>query len=110
MSNLIAARSGLSGLSQTREERSFSRQLANIDRGRAVGIAQLEAKAQVEAARIHAVGYIGQQALQAVAMVSQMEGQLGMICPMAVSRLQGIADITALSVAQVVSEAHRRLS
>lgn len=110
MSNLIPSHQSTGGLSQSRDERALSRQLARLEGGRVVGIARLEVAAQIEAARVHAVGYVGQQALQAVAMVSQMEGQLGQICPLAVSRLQGIADITALSVAQVVSEAHRRLS
>lgn len=48
--------------------------------------------------------------MQAVTMVSQMEGQLGQACPLAVTRLQGIADMTALSIAQVVSDAARRIS
>ena len=44
-----------------------------------------------------------------VAMVSQLEGQLGAACPLAVSRLQGIADMTALSLAEVVSDAAQKL-
>ena len=44
------------------------------------------------------IGFVGQQAMQAVTMVSQLEGQLGQACPLAVTRLQGIADITALSM------------
>lgn len=110
MSSLIPSHQSPGGLIQSRDERVLSRQLAHLERGRTVGIARLEVAAQVEAARVHAVGYVGQQAMQSVAMVSQLEGQLGQICPLAVSRLQGIADITALSIAQVVSDAHRRLS
>lgn len=75
-----------------------------------MAVATLEAKAQVESTRIHAVGYVGQQALQAVAMVSQLEGQLAQICPLATTRLQGIADMTALAIAQTVGDASRRLS
>ena len=112
MSNLVP-RSSISldhlGL-HPRDERSLVRHLSTIERSKAVGIAKLEAQAQVEATRIHAVGYVGQQAMQAVAMVSQMEGQLAQLCPLATTRLQGIADMTAFSIAQVVGEAARRLS
>ena len=108
MSDLSPMRYG--AISMTRDDRVAMRQLATIDRSKQLRLARLEAQAQTEAARSHAVGYVGQQAMQAVAMVSQMEGQLGMMCPLAVSRLQGIADITALSIAHVVGEASRRLS
>ena len=46
---------------------------------------------------------------KAVAMVSQMDGQLGQACPLAVTRLQGIADMTALSIAQVVADSARTI-
>lgn len=108
MSTLIPSQP--TGLVTRRSDRIVERHLTTIDARRAVALAELEAKAQIEAARVHAVGYVGQQALQAVAMVSQLEGQLAQICPMAVGRLQGIADLTALAVAQVVSDAHRRIS
>ena len=97
-------------VTQRRDDRAMSRQVAHIDRNRDLALIRLEAAAQLEAARVHAIGYVGQQAMQSVAMVSQMEGQLATICPLATSRLQGIADLTALSIAQVVADAGRRLS
>lgn len=109
MSTLIPSHPSPGGLVRSRDDRVLSRQLAHLERSRSVGIARLEVAAQLEAARVHAVGYVGQQALQSVAMVSQLEGQLAQICPMAVGRLQGIADLTALAIAQVVSDSHRRL-
>jgi hypothetical protein len=42
--------------------------------------------------------------MQAVAMMSQFEQQLGHACPLAVSRLQGIADMTAMGIAEVVAD------
>jgi hypothetical protein len=47
--------------------------------------------------------------MQAVTMVSQLEGQLGQACPLAVTRLQGLADMTALSIAQVVADSARKI-
>lgn len=90
--------------------RALARQAAALDHCRQLGLARIEAQAQLEAARAHAVGYVGQQAMQAVAMVSQLEGQLGTMCPLAVTRLQGIADVTAMAIAQVVMDTGRRLS
>lgn len=110
MSELTPMRSGLSDLAVRRDDRSALRQFGSIDRAKYLGIARIEAQAQLEASRVHAVGYVGQQAMQAVTMVSQMEGQLGTMCPLAVGRLQGIADMTALAIAQVVGDASRRLS
>lgn len=104
MSTLIPAE-GL--ITNTRQERAVSRALAGLNRSTEVGLARLEHQAQIESAKAHAVGYVGQQAMQAVTMVSQMEGQLGQTCPLAVTRLQGIADMTALSIAQVVADSAR---
>ena len=108
MSNLIPAGSGGTGISK-REDRILGRHLGRLDQQKTMGLARLEVQAQLESAKAHAVGYVGQQAMQAVTMVSQMEGQLGQACPLAVTRLQGIADMTALSIAQVVADLPRKL-
>jgi hypothetical protein len=109
MNDLVPA-SGSNNIVSRREDRAVARQLSGLERSKAVGLARIEHQAQLEAAKAHAVGYVGQQAMQAVTMVSQMEGQLGQACPMAVSRLQGIADMTALSIAQVVADSPRKIS
>ena len=109
MSNLTPSRQSSGGLLQPRDERLLSRELTHLERDRVVGLARLEVAAQLEAARVHAVGYVGQQALQAVALLSQMEGQLAALCPLATSRLQGIADMTALSIAQIVGDTARKV-
>lgn len=108
MSNLIPTNPSGSFLDK-REDRALSRLLTSLERSKAVGLARIEQQAQLEAAKAHAVGYVGSQAMQAIAMVSQMEGQLGQACPLAVTRLQGLADITALAMANVVSDAARKI-
>jgi len=109
MSNLIPASDGNNSYITKREDRTLNRQLARLEQSGAVGMARIEQQAQLESAKAHAVGYVGQQAMQAVTMVSQMEGQLGQACPLAVMRLQGIADMTALSIAQVVADSARKI-
>ena len=100
---------GVGALVERKADRLARKQDEQLQRTKRVGLARLEVQAQLESARAQAVGYVGQQAMQTGAMVSQLEGQLGMACPLAVSRLQGIADMTALSLAEVVSDAARKM-
>lgn len=109
MSNLMPASGGNNTFLARREDRSVSRQIGQLERSLTLGLAQIEVHAQLEAAKVHAIGYVGQQAMQAVAMVSELEGQLAQACPLATTRLQGIADMTALSMAQVVADSARRI-
>ncbi len=92
------------------DQRGLQRDLSRLERRTAQAVSRLEAQAQVESTRVAAATFIGQRAMQAVTMVSQMEGQLAQLCPLATSRLQGIADMTALSIAQIVNETSWRLS
>ncbi len=92
-----------------RGSKSLQRTLGSLDRSKAVGMARIEVQAELQAAKAHAIGFVGQQGMQAVAMLSQLEGQLGQACPMAVTRLQGIADMTAMSIAQVIADSTRRI-
>lgn len=100
----------LNALSATdrQQSKALARQLGTVERSRTLSLAKLESAAQIQASKVHAVGFVGQQAMQAVAMVSQLEQQLGQACPLAVTRLQGIADMTALSMAQVVADTARK--
>jgi len=101
---------GITGALERREDRALSRKLSALDRRRILTMADIEVKAQSQAARAHAVAYVGEQAMQTVAMLSQLEGQLGQICPLAVTRLQGIADMASLGIAEVVANAVREVS
>ncbi|HYI61535.1 MAG TPA: hypothetical protein VEW93_06990 [Acidimicrobiales bacterium] len=109
MSSLIPASGGIPNPLEGRSRRALGRQLDRLDVRRDLAQAQLEHQAQLQAAKTQALGYIGNQAMQTVTLVSQLEGQLGQLCPLAVSRLQGIADMTALSIADVVASSPKRL-
>lgn len=106
MSDLIPSTQGLA----TRiEQRSTARAVARIQSGTDVGLARVEQQAIMQVARADAVAYVGRAGMQAVAMVSQLEAQLGQVCPLAVTRLQGIADMTALGIAEVVADTVRKV-
>lgn len=91
------------------EARATSRELARLDHQTTVQLAGIEQAADLQAAKADAVAYVGRRGMQAVALVSDLEGKLGQLCPLAVSRLQGIADMTALSIAEVVVDSAREV-
>ena len=68
---------------------------------RALG--RIQHRAIVATARVQAQAWVGKEALFAVADLSELEGQLGSLCPLAVSRLEAIANMTTLGIAQTIS-------
>ena len=47
--------------------------------------------------------------MQANALVSQLEGQLAQLVPLATTRLQAIGDMTALATVEIVQDTVRRI-
>ena len=70
-------------------------------------LGRIEIEADLQAARVQSLAYVGKQALQATALVSELEGQLGQMVPEAQPRLRGIGDITALGMAEMVRRVSR---
>jgi hypothetical protein len=91
------------------ESRATSRELSRLDAQGRVGMARINQAADLQAERVAAVGYVGKRAMHEVAMLSQLEQQLSALVPMATARLQGLGDLSALAMADVVSETVRRV-
>lgn len=91
------------------EPRALRRELARIDGQRQVGLAKIDQAADLQAARVAALGYVGKRAMHEVAMVSQLEQQLSSLVPISTARLQGLADMSALAMADVVGDTVRRV-
>lgn len=108
-SELMPSR-GPGGRLERRENAILGQHLAGLERNTVFGMASIEAQAQLEATKVQAVGHIGQQGLQAVAMVSQMELQLCQALPHAAGRFQAITNFTTMGVAQIISDATYRIS
>ena len=107
MSNLPAISNRAS---QSRiEKRQAERQLAQQRFDTQLARDQIKATSEIEGARVDAVTYVGKRAMMNAALMSQLEASLVGVVPLAVSRIQGLADITALSLAEVVTEAGRRM-
>lgn len=92
-----------------RQARQLNRNMGDLQASTRYDLARIEAAAEVEAIRVDGVTYIGRQAMQDLAMLSQLEQQLSALVPLAASRLQAIGDMTALVVSTIVSDAGRKL-
>jgi hypothetical protein len=106
MSNIVPA---TNSNTPRRGFRLTERTLTRIDGQTDVGLAQIESQAELQAARVRAVAYVGKRAMHEVTMISQLEQQLEALVPMATSRLVAIGDIVALSAADVVADTVRRV-
>ena len=63
----------------------------------------LQQQAAVSTAQIQVQQYLGGQAMFAVAELSEWEAQLAMMCPLATSRLEFIANTTTMSIARTLN-------
>lgn len=107
MSNLIPFENP-GGLSRT-PSRRLTRSLDHLEAGTRLDIARIEAAADIQAVRADAVTFIGKRAMRDVALLTQLEQQLALMVPLASPRLQAIGDITALALAEVVSDTLRQV-
>lgn len=106
MGNIVPAR----GRSlDRRDSRTASRSLERLEMQTDLGLARIEQAAELQVGRIRAVVYVGKKAMQEVALLSQLEGQLSTLVPLAASRLQAIGDLVTLEAADVVAETVREV-
>lgn len=91
------------------ESRRVSHELARMDRQGHLQQARINQHADLQAERVAAVSYVGKRAMHEITLLTQLEVQLSSLVPTAIPRLQGIGDLTALSVADVVSETVRKV-
>ena len=92
------------------QSRSTGRALSRLDERTDIGLAAIESQAELQVARVQALGYVGKKAMHEVALVSQLEQQLSAVVPLATSRLQAIGDVVALETAELLGETVRRVS
>jgi hypothetical protein len=106
MSEMVPFGGGLA----RRESRALSRELLRLDARGQLELARISQAADLQAERVGGVAYVGKRAMHDIAMLSQLEVQLSALVPSAIPRLQAIGDLTALAVAEVVSETVRKVS
>jgi hypothetical protein len=94
----------------SRDNRQVGRELARLDAQARLSLAGIERTADVQAGRVQSLAYVGKQAMHAVVMVSEVEQQLCRLVPEAAGRLSAIGDITALGLAEIVTDTARQVS
>jgi hypothetical protein len=89
--------------------RPADRAVARVNGSARIGVAQAGGCQTVQEAQVDALSAVTQRALQGVAFISQVEQQLAQAVPLAATRLQGLADIGALGLGQVVMDTAQKL-
>ena len=92
-----------------RESRRASRELERLSAQGHIQIAVIDHQAELQAARVDAIGYVGKRAMHEVALLSQLEQQLSTLVPLAGVRLQALGDMAALGMADVVGDTVRKV-
>ena len=87
-----------------------ARALARMESETTMGLARIEQQTMLQVGRADAITYVGRSAMNDVALLSEHEAKLAQLCPMAVTRLQGIADTAALGIAEVVADTPRKVN
>ncbi len=86
-----------------------TRALSRLSDDTSVTTARTMARAELEAVKVDAVATVAAKAMSDVALLSQMEQSLAQTVPHASGRLATIADLAAISMAEVVASTARRL-
>jgi hypothetical protein len=94
---------GLSGRDGLGRPRVPARVVRAVNRGVAIE----HGRGIVRAAQVRAVEYVAEEALQAVGRLSRTEAIYARQVPHAAARLQAIADLAAMNVADIVAETGR---
>jgi len=87
-----------------REVREFKRSVARMDGHGLLEKARINQIAELQVDRVAAIGRVGKAAIYDVALVSQMKDAVSRMVPSASDLVQGMADVTALAMAEVVSQ------
>lgn len=90
----------------TRTGRELGRLASQVE----IGSARTNALAELEEVKLGALRHVAGHAMQDVAMVSQLEGQLSAAVPLGTGRLQALGDMHALACADILASLPRRLS
>lgn len=109
MADIQLSGTGLSSALSRRVGRQAGYELAKVDAGTALSLAEVESAAEIQCAKVDAVAQVGRRAMQDAALLSQVEVQLAMAVPHASGRLAAIADLTAIAMTEVVVDAARRI-
>lgn len=85
------------------------RAVARLQAQTQLGMARIAQQAALQVTRVEAVACVCRRGLFEAALVTQCEQSLAALVPLAAGRLQAIADVATLSIAEVISDTVRRV-
>lgn len=86
------------------------RELAQMDAELRLELGRVERVAQLDEERIRSVEWLGQVAMNAAARLSMHEARLAQAMPSCLPRVNGMANIAVLSIAEILQDSARRVS
>jgi len=89
--------------------RRASRALNGLGDQTLIKLARVQQVAVVQSAKTDTVAYVGMSAMQHVALISETEGRLAQLVPLATTRLEATANTVALALAEVVIDTATRM-
>jgi len=84
--------------------RRLGRGLSRLEAQSALDTTRVDAVAELQAVKVEAAAQVAGRAMQAIAVVTQLEQHLTQTVPLAASRLQAIGDLAALAAADIVAD------
>ncbi len=91
------------------EARQLARTLGSLEADVRLETTRIDAAADVQVCRAHAIGRVARSGMHEVALVSKVESCLATMVPLASGRLAAIGDMAALSIAEVVNDTERQV-
>src|SRR4051812_11037312 len=92
-----------------RQSRAAGRELARLEAQTQLQHRAIERVADLQVARVRAVGYVAGCAMRDVAFLSELEYQLATTSPLATARLEHLGNSAAAAMAGVVTDTVRRV-
>ena len=84
-----------------------SRAIARLQARTQMELAEVARQAALQVTRVEAVACVGRRAMFETALLTQTEASLAALVPLAASRLQALADVATLGIAEVVADTVR---
>jgi hypothetical protein len=96
-------------LASRAESRNLGRGLARLNTNSSLCLAQVDAVADKQAAKVEATVYVAKRGMDGVGLLSQLEQQLTTLIPGSANRVSYVADRAVLDIAELVSDTVREL-
>jgi hypothetical protein len=93
-----------------RQPRWVSRAQTQLNGSTEVGMARIESRASLQAAKTDALAQVGRHTMQEITLLTQMEQQCAQAVPLAASRVEAIGNMVTLAMTNLLMDTACKLS